>query len=295
MAVSWSWEDVRYALALYREGSMERAGRVLKVNASTVSRRVGGLEEGLRVRLFERRPSGVTLTAEGRGLLEEMLSVERAVEGLERRAAASQAELSGRVCVSCAAALGRQIIAEFGPFFERFPSLQLDIQTSAELANLSQREADISVRFVPPSGAELRARRVSSYRWGVFGSAALVKSGVELSRLPWVGYAHPKQRTAMEEWFKRHIPEGQRRLLAHDMAILVEAVSSGLGLGLLPEPEVRDRSGLVEVKVPLPLPEPSPVWLVAHEDMSAIPRVRVVWDFLVELLSEGSALKGSER
>src|SRR5688572_23086932 len=39
------WRDLRVALALARHGSLGEAGRVLRLDATTVSRRITGLEE----------------------------------------------------------------------------------------------------------------------------------------------------------------------------------------------------------------------------------------------------------
>lgn len=46
--------------------SFERAATLLGVKQTTVSRRVAGLEEALRMKLFVRSPAGVELTDEGR-------------------------------------------------------------------------------------------------------------------------------------------------------------------------------------------------------------------------------------
>ena len=59
------WENLRFLLAVAREGSFRGAARVLGVNQSTLSRRVARLEAGLGVRLFDRLPSGLALTAAG--------------------------------------------------------------------------------------------------------------------------------------------------------------------------------------------------------------------------------------
>src|SRR5262245_30149875 len=64
------WADVRVFVALARYGSLSATARVLGVNHATVARRLAGLEQALRTKLFERRPMGYVLTAAGRQALE---------------------------------------------------------------------------------------------------------------------------------------------------------------------------------------------------------------------------------
>ena len=52
------WDDVRYLLAVAREGSVRAAAKRLEVNYSTVQRRVAQLEERLGAQMFDKLPSG---------------------------------------------------------------------------------------------------------------------------------------------------------------------------------------------------------------------------------------------
>ena len=52
------WDDVRYLLAVAREGSVRAAAERLEVNHSTVLRRVAQLEERLGAQMFEKLRSG---------------------------------------------------------------------------------------------------------------------------------------------------------------------------------------------------------------------------------------------
>src|SRR3546814_9818447 len=52
------WDDVRYFLAVAREGSVRAAAGRLGVNHATVLRRMAQLEERLGAQMFEKLPSG---------------------------------------------------------------------------------------------------------------------------------------------------------------------------------------------------------------------------------------------
>src|ERR1022692_2100317 len=62
------WNDLRHFLAVAREGSTLAAAKVLRVNQSTVHRRLAALEECLGCALAERHPTGYRLTELGRQL-----------------------------------------------------------------------------------------------------------------------------------------------------------------------------------------------------------------------------------
>ena len=66
------WNDLRYFLAVTREGSTLAAGRVLRTSQTTVARRVAALERALGLPLFERRQAGYVLTPAGEELIDPL-------------------------------------------------------------------------------------------------------------------------------------------------------------------------------------------------------------------------------
>jgi DNA-binding transcriptional LysR family regulator len=61
--------DLSYLVASSEVGNFSRAAQSLGRNASTISRRIGRLEDELGLALFERRNSGVRLTSGGKAVL----------------------------------------------------------------------------------------------------------------------------------------------------------------------------------------------------------------------------------
>jgi DNA-binding transcriptional LysR family regulator len=72
--------DLTYLMASATAGTFGRAAKSLGLDTSTLSRRIGRLEDELGLPLFERGRSGVRLTAGGRAV---MLHVERALAELD--------------------------------------------------------------------------------------------------------------------------------------------------------------------------------------------------------------------
>jgi DNA-binding transcriptional LysR family regulator len=79
------WDDVRFFLAVARSGSVRSAAEKLKVNHTTVLRRISQLEGRLGAHLFEKKPAGYQLTGSGHdglALAEEMELSSSQLEGL---------------------------------------------------------------------------------------------------------------------------------------------------------------------------------------------------------------------
>lgn len=266
---------------------MGKAAESLGVNTSTVSRRIRVLEEALDVRLLERLPGGTRLTQDGEELLTSALETEAKVLALTRRASKQRASLSGRVRVSAAAAAARQLLHAFHPFYELYPNIAISWHTAEESADLLRREADIGVRFYRPETPDLVAKRVGRYDWGIYGSTSYLELQKEVSveKLDWICYEHPKIETNMDRWTQRWIPEVRKRMTTFDVTSMVIAVQQGLGVALLPASTVSfEAPELVKLGLDVELPPPTPIWLVAHEDLDNIPRIRAVWDYLEGLL-----------
>src|ERR1039457_2588393 len=65
----FNWSDLVFFLELARQGRLMPAARRLKVDHTTVSRRISELEKDLAIKLFERKPDGFVLTEDGHRLL----------------------------------------------------------------------------------------------------------------------------------------------------------------------------------------------------------------------------------
>lgn len=61
----FNWTDVRVFLELARQEHFSTVADRLRVDISTVGRRVGQLEKTLKCKLFERTADGVVLSGEG--------------------------------------------------------------------------------------------------------------------------------------------------------------------------------------------------------------------------------------
>ncbi len=143
------WDDIRHFLAVARGGSVRAAAERLGVNHSTVLRRIAQLEDRLGAQMFEKRPQGYRLTAAGEEVLELAQQMEASSHQLETRVFGRDQGVRGLLRVTLAPTLAAHLLMpDFAAFARLHPEIEMDILTSGELANLTNREADVAIRVV---------------------------------------------------------------------------------------------------------------------------------------------------
>jgi len=143
------WDDVRYFLAVACGGSVRAAAQRLGVNHATVLRRIAQLEERLGVQMFEKLPSGYRLTAAGEEVLEFADQMEASSHKLETRIFGRDQSVRGLLRVTLAPPLATHLLMpDFADFARLYPDIEMEISSSGELANLTNRDADVAIRVV---------------------------------------------------------------------------------------------------------------------------------------------------
>lgn len=282
-----AWDDLRYFLEVARTGSTLAAAKPLRVNQTTVARRIAALEAATGLILFERRRAGYALTEAGAALVAQAEAVERAAAGFADAAAASTREAHGAVRLSTveiyAATLLTPLLSDLRA---AHPGIRIELDTTEVKRDLAAGEADIALRGGhPPEEAGLVGRRIGPDPWTLYCSRAyaaanpLPGSFAELAGHPIVGgggdYVWPMYR----RWLQHHGLE-EAVVLEHGSTTgLLAAVRAGLGLAVLPSLMADREPDLVQVVAPPPA-DRMELWLITHERVRHAPRVRAVMDFL---------------
>jgi DNA-binding transcriptional LysR family regulator len=143
------WDDVRYFLAVARGGSVRAAAARLEVNHSTVLRRIAQLEERLGAQMFEKLPSGYQLTPAGEEVLDLADQMEASSHQLETRVFGRDQSVRGLLRVTMAPTVATHLLMpDFADFARLHADIEIEILSSGELANLTNREADVAIRVV---------------------------------------------------------------------------------------------------------------------------------------------------
>ena len=287
------WEDVRYFVALARHRTLSATARALRVNHATVARRIASLETLLGHPLFDQRASGYALTAEGKALVNHASAMNEAALSILRRLDVGT-ELSGRVRLAAGRVLAeRFLIDRLRAFHERYPAIDLEVIGGSRVVSLAKRQADLALRYGSPKDSELVARRVAKLTFGLYASPDYrdkLKGG---EPRVFIGFDENSEFVAEAQWLERHFGRSRFSFRTSSQTTQAAAARAGYGIALLPKYVVETHEpGLVEVVPGAHLPERD-VWLIIRRDLTKVPRVRVVADYLVELFQRERRLLAS--
>jgi DNA-binding transcriptional LysR family regulator len=288
------WDDVRYFLAVAREGSIRRAAASLGVNHSTVSRRIRQLEESYGARLFDPLPSGFSLTHTGEDVLELAREIELDMSILAQRMAGRDAEISGSVRIS----IGDNFVARLAPLLARmraaYPGIQLQVAVSNSVANLSNREADVALRVSNQDPAPMVGRRLATMAMGLYASRRYLarnRGTDSLASFDWIGW-DASWSNEHTRWMNQAIPQQNVACRVDSPAAMLEMTRSGAGVAHL-----LCYIGDVDADLVRVVPELSDfsagLWLLTHPELRNTARVRAVIEFVEqELAKEHDLIEG---
>ena len=123
----FDWNDLRYFLAIAREGSTLSAAKALGVSQPTVQRRLTALEDHVERRLVEHHRTGYRLTELGKTVFPHAEDVERSVLAFQRQLISAGKELSGTLRVTCPEGMASRLLAPLIESFRaKYPELRVE-------------------------------------------------------------------------------------------------------------------------------------------------------------------------
>ncbi|MCA9491664.1 MAG: LysR family transcriptional regulator [Myxococcales bacterium] len=276
------WDLLRHYLAVVREGSFTAAGRRLRVDPTTVARRVGRLEEELRTPLLIRNGPHVEPTPTGRRVAARAEEMERAQQSVRAVADDATGEPRGRVRVTTVQdVVDHLLLPALVDVSARWPELRVDLFTTHAQLDLASGQAELAVRVGAPTEQGLIARHLTTFvERPHVGRGWLEARGLRAEDVTDLEGREVLLLLADERWtagFGRARP----KLRGSHLATLVRAARRDLGIVMCPE-------GMGEGLVPLPaLPirRERALWLVTTSELASVPRVRVVMDAIVAAIT----------
>jgi DNA-binding transcriptional LysR family regulator len=282
------WDDVRYFLAVSRRGSVRAAAEDLKVNHSTVLRRIAQLESRLGAQMFERLPTGYRLTSAGQEVREFAHEMEASYNTLQVRVFGRDQRVQGPLRVNIPGVVATHLLMkDFIEFAKRYPEVEVEIQSADDLVNLTNREADVAIRAVydrnalPPNLHRWIGPEIS---WSVYLARDLLdrwRAG-QVERVRWIiknRYGHP-------DWCKEsEVSTSDVLFRTTDAAAQILATQQGLGMTLLPC-FVGDPDPLLARVPGCAVKVNGAFWILTHGETRKTKRVRLFTDFISRKLLE---------
>lgn len=168
--------NIALFLQIVEKGSLVAAGREAGLSPTTVSERLAALEAHFGVVLLNRTTRAISLTDEGRTLLEGSKFVLSEVEELETRIRLGAQTLSGPIRVSAPIDLGRTVVsAEIDHFLSENPAASVELLLADGYVDIVGQGVDIAVRFGVITDSSLRVRSLGQKRRVVCAAPAYLE------------------------------------------------------------------------------------------------------------------------
>ncbi|NTX34684.1 LysR family transcriptional regulator [Myxococcus sp. CA033] len=292
------WDDLRYLLSVARQGSLAGAARELRVDATTVGRRLAALEKALGTRLVLRGSRTLGLTEDAEAVVARAREMEDALR-LLHDSVSDEAKAEGTVRLAATEYLAQALLAaHLGELHARHPGLNLELVVGTDVVDLQRGDADLALRLIPPRGDALVVRKVGEIAFAMYASRGYLRRRGAPRPGDFREHTVLVYRMALtsgeeSEELKRVTAGGRRLLQSNSTAVLREAAAAGLGVALLPCLSGERDARLTRVGAGVLAKRP--LWLTFHKDLQRSPRVRAVSDWVAEVCRrEKAGLAGTQ-
>jgi DNA-binding transcriptional LysR family regulator len=283
-----SWDDLKLFIIVGRTLSFRKAATATRTSSSTVVRRIDRLEAELGLRLFDRLPDGVALTAEGQSIFSVVHDMERASFSLR---AYLDRDVTTRGVVRCAVTEGLGtfwILPHLADFTRANPYTVVDLRCSMESSDVLRMESDLAIQLIRPNRPDLKVVRLgrlhiypfTSKRYAeTFGLPTTVE---EMRRHRLIDQNGPQlDQGAMQRVLGLDNVEGIVALRTNSSTAHFYAIEQGIGVGGLPTYALPLGADVIPVDIGIKYA--TDIWLTYHPDARSVKRIALFIDWVRSL------------
>ncbi|MES2888845.1 MAG: LysR family transcriptional regulator [Pseudomonadota bacterium] len=235
--------QLRTFLAVARLGHLTRAAEQLHLTQPAVSKQIKALEQGLGLLLFERQPTGMVLTHEGRSLIPLAERTLFDAEALLNQAHVLRGEVGGTVLIGTVIDPDTLRLGSFlGALLAYFPKVQVRLQHGISGGVLERVDAgtlDAGFYIGPVEDPEIISLPMRALQYVVIGPPEWMQrlaraDWADLALMPWIGTpAHSSQHRLVRTMFAGHGLSVTPVIEADQEASMVSLVRNGVGLATM--------------------------------------------------------------
>ena len=292
----FDWDDLRFFLAVARTGTTLRAASKLGFSQPTVVRRISALEGRCGLKLFDRGPTGYSLTDAGRAIVPIAERAEAEMQGVKDAITCWRERGSETIRLTLPDAFDGFLLPLLQSYREAWPQVQVQILSSFRRLDLGRGEADMAVRVgEQPDSDALLVRPMPPAGWTVYAArsyaarAGLPASADDIRCHPIIAGEGPVKTLPSVQWLERAAVGSPIMLRCNSVAALQSAIRAGVGLSILPcifgerDPDlVRCFPPVRELTVP--------IWLVTRRELCRLPHVRALFEEISRQLEAHAGL-----
>ncbi|MFO1242850.1 MAG: LysR family transcriptional regulator [Rickettsiales bacterium] len=291
------WDKLRIFYAVAQTKNITKAGDMLGLSQSAISRQITALEDQLKHPIFHRRARGLLLTEQGELLLrtvsefvQKLTDTEHALTDLDERP-------KGTLRVSVPVALGTfWLIPLIKEFNELYPDVHIALMVDDREHDLSAREADVAIRMHPPKQPDLIQRQLITINSSMYASNDYLRvHGVPQSLGDLKNHriiCYTEMSGQLYEGVNWHIRAAKEQgvnvtpyFSVNNMFGILRAVKSGMGIAAMPDYMVLRARHISRVLDGLDGPT-NDAYLVYPMDMKNSRRIKAFRSFVERKIAE---------
>ncbi len=287
------WDKLRVFHTVAQAHSFTKAGEMLNLSQSAVSRQISTLEESMGMVLFHRHARGLILTEQGEILKKATTEIAQKLQIIEGKLADTRESSEGPLVVTISDFVGTTWLApRLASFRDLHPEIQLTLLFDERILNLSMREADAAIRLHEPQQGDLVARKLTTIHFHVCASKAYLskhgtpKTPEDLKSHCLITYP-PDAHSPIREpgWLLglADIDLGQQSnvLLMNSLYAIHKAVQTDVGIAVLPNYMINNNENLEVILPDHQRPDVDMFFVYAKERRNS-KRINTFRDFLLQ-------------
>jgi len=278
-----NWDDLKIFLTVARRKKLANAASELKMDITTISRRIKRLEDDIGQTLFERLRTGHRLTARGEALLTTSEQIEAGFHKINRPSDDLSNTPSGTIRISVAEGFGSTIFAPLlGKFNAEFPNIEVDLVAGSGFLSLSKREADVAIGLSRPKSKHIVSKLLRSYNLHLYAHKDHlrdfdeVRSIRDLNHFTFIDYVDDLIYSDQLRYFEKTLPKCRPIIRSTSIIAQKNLVENGAGIAILPD----FLAGPNFVKI---LPEKILIkrqfWFSYHQSVAPLAKIKALKSF----------------
>lgn len=226
------WDLWRSVEELGFAGSYAAAAKRLKVDATTVKRRVELLEQSLGRKLFRRQSGFFVPTPACKKALDDVRIAAKHLELAQSRLAPEfEQRTRRRIVITALSYICERVLGPGTARLETGPDLRIEIAGGDRNFDLSnERSADMALRMGPGSGIGITSWHIAEVDYATY-----ISKGVTPANTPWATLDRAHSHLAEVRLPEQHAGEDGVRFTGSTMALLERMIEGGAAKGILPK------------------------------------------------------------
>ena len=279
-----NWDDLRIIAAVREAGSFAGAGTALRLDETTVARRLARIERALGLRLFEAVDGRRRATPQCDAVLTHVQAMAGEVAAIGK-IGAKGAGLTGRFRIASTHTIAEESLSpRAGEFLARNTGLALQFLTSSENVKFSRWEADLAIRLRKPDKGDFAISKLADVRLYFIEPA-----GAAAAEPVVCAYPDELDQIPEAQFLKSRGLQARARCITDNIGVIRTLIQGHLAVGVLPEYSCEDLLDDRRLRATL-LPKRRDVWLLVQNHLKRDPAARAVIDWVRDCFQEISKL-----